>query len=136
MGIHTKTIGFAGVLWILWNSNKVQVTQLAMSEQEIHVLAKVIFSTFELMCFAVYASPKFHERCILWNNLKNATNLHDKPWIIAEDFNKVLAEGDKFGGRAISSNRSLLFKECLDYCNMIDMGFTGPRFTWINRWNC
>ena len=70
MGIHTKTIGFAGVLWILWNSNKVQVTQLAMSEQEIHVLAKVIFSTFEFMCFAVYASPKFHERCILWNNLK------------------------------------------------------------------
>ena len=67
---------------------------------------------------------------------KNDANLHDKPWIIARDFNKVLAEGDKFGGRAISSNRSLLFKECLDYCNMIDMGFTGPRFTWINRWNC
>ena len=70
MGIHTKTIGFTGVLWILWNLNKVQVTQLVMSEQKIHVLAKVIFSTFEFMCFAVYASPKFHERCILWNNLK------------------------------------------------------------------
>ena len=38
-------------------------------------------------------------------------------------------EGDKFGGRSISSNRSLLFKECLDHYSMIDMGFVGPRFT-------
>lgn len=30
--IHTDTIGFAGDLWLLWNSDKVQITQLAMSE--------------------------------------------------------------------------------------------------------
>ena len=53
------------------------------------------------------------ERCVLWNNLKNAANLHDKPWIIIGDFNEVLVEGDKFGGRIISSNRSLLFKDAL-----------------------
>lgn len=35
----------------------------------------------------------------------------------------------------MSSNRSLLFKECLDHCNMIDMGLVGPRFTWTNRRN-
>ena len=44
-------------------------------------------------------------------------------------------EGDKFGGRIISSNRSLLFKECLDRYSMVDMGFAGPRFTWTNRRN-
>ena len=106
-----------------------------MSAQEIHVLVKVPISNFEFICTAVYASPRFHERCILWNNLKNAANLHGKPWIIAEDFNEILAEGDKFGGRCISSNRSLQFKECLDQCNMIDIGFAGPRFTWLNRRN-
>ena len=30
-------------------------------------------------------------------------------------------------------NSSLLFKECLDKCNMIDIGFAGPRYTWTNR---
>ena len=65
----------------------------------------------------------------MWNSLKNVANLHDEPWIIIGNFKEVLAEGDKFGDRAISSNRSLLFKECLDYYNMIDMGFVGPRFT-------
>lgn len=29
-------------------------------------------------------------------------------------------------------NRSLLLKECLDKCNMIDFGFSGPRFPWTN----
>ena len=33
----------------------------------------------------------------------------------------------------MSVNRSLLFKECLDKCNMIDIGFLGPRFTWTNK---
>ena len=133
--IHTDTLGFAGGLWLLWNSDRVQIHQLATSEQEIHVLVKVIPTNFEFICTAVYASPRFQERSVLWNNLKNAANLHDKSWIIAGDFNEVLGEGDKFGGRSISSNRSLLFKECLDHCSMVDMGFVGPRFTWTNRRN-
>ena len=29
--------------------------------------------------------------------------------------------------------RSLLFKDCLDKCNMVDLGFSGPRYTWTNR---
>ena len=133
--IHTNTLGFVGGLWLFWNSDRVQVHQLAMSEQEIHVLVKVLPSNLEFICTAVYANPRFQERCVLWNNLKNAANLHDKPWIIIGDFNEVLVEGDKFGGRSISSNRSLLFKECLDHYSMIDMGFVGPRFTWTNRRN-
>lgn len=37
------------------------------------------------------------------------------------------------GGRVVSVSGSLLFKDCLDKCNMIDTGFSGPRFTWSNR---
>ena len=49
------------------------------------------------------------------------------------NFNEPLNTNDKFSGRDISVNRYLLFKECLDKCNMIDLGFSGPRFTWTNR---
>ena len=108
---------------------------MALSEQEIHVMVEVLPSNFEFICTAVYASPRFHKRCVLWNNFKNAASLHDKPWVIVGDFNEVLLEGDKYGGRSISSSRSLLFKECLDYCSMVDMGFVGPRFTWTNKRN-
>ena len=53
--------------------------------------------------------------------------------MVAGDFNEPFIGEDKFGGRAVSVNRSLLFKECLDKCSMIDIGFSGPRFTWTNR---
>ena len=63
----------------------------------------------------------------------SVAELYNMPWVIAGDFNETLINEDKFGGRAVSVSRSLLFKECLDKCNMIDIGFLGPRFTWTNR---
>nr|XP_023900291.1 uncharacterized protein LOC112012143 [Quercus suber] len=131
--IHTDTIGYAGGLWVLWMSEKVEVSSLASTEQEIHISVKVRPSNLSWLFSAVYASPRSAERHILWNNLIKVANLHNMPWVIAGDFNEPLLEDDKFGGRAISVNWSLLFKECLDYCNMIDIGFSGPRFTWSIR---
>ena len=81
----------------------------------------------------MYASPRTAERLSLWNNLISTAELHNLPWVLAGDFNEPLSEDDKFGGRVVSVSRSLLFKECLDKCNMIDIGLSGPRFTWTNR---
>ena len=39
--IHTETIGYAGGLWMLWNSDKVEIMTLANTEQEIHTIVKV-----------------------------------------------------------------------------------------------
>lgn len=52
---------------------------------------------------------------------------------MAGDFNEVLIGEDKFGGRAVNIARALCFKECLDFCRMIDLGFSGARYTWSNR---
>ena len=124
--IHTDTIGYTGGLWVLWNSGRVVVSPLATTKQEIHITVKVRPLNFYFLVFAVYASPRFNERWVLWNNLKNVAKLHNKPWIIVGDFNEVLADGEKFRGRSVNINPSLLFKEYLDACNMVDLGFSGP----------
>lgn len=49
------------------------------------------------------------------------------------DFNEPLVDKDKFGGRGVSINQSLLFKDCLDRYSMMDLGFLGPRYTWTNK---
>ncbi|XP_023913300.1 uncharacterized protein LOC112024885 [Quercus suber] len=82
---------------------------------------------------AIYTSPKSAERHILWNNLNKVTDLHDMPWVITGDCNDTLTAEDKFGGRAVGVNSLLRFKECLDNCNMIDIGFSRLRFTWTNK---
>ena len=60
--IHMEMIGFAGGIWLLWNSDRVEVVQLANTEQEIHVEVKVLLSNLSWIFTAAYASPRYDER--------------------------------------------------------------------------
>ena len=129
---HTDTIGYADGLWMLWNSNRVEVSILSSTEQEIHAIVKVLNSNLSWLFTVVYASPRTAERHILWENLNKVAELHNMPWVLAGDFNEPLLIRINLGGRAVSVNGSLLFKECLDNYGMIDK-FFGPQFTWTNK---
>lgn len=61
--IHANNFGFTGGLWVLWDS--VEVSKLASTEQEIHVIVKDISSNISWLFSAVYASPKLVERRLL-----------------------------------------------------------------------
>ena len=130
---HTDIIGYVGGLWVLWTADRVDLALLSNTKQEIHAKVKVCFTNASWLFSALYASLRNTERQVLWKNLMSVADLHNLPWIIAGDFNEPLLSKDKFGDRAVSVNRSILFKECLDKCNMIDIGFGGPCFTWTNR---
>ena len=49
------------------------------------------------------------------------------------EFNEILSSEDKFGGNQINLNRALEFKECIDNCNFLDLGFASPKYTWTNK---
>ena len=130
--ITTDTVGYAGGLWMLWKTQEVEVSHLSSTEQEIHASTKVHSSNLTWLISAIYASPRLSKRRILWNNLKTVAQLHNLPWLMLGDFNEVLCGEDKFRGNQVNLNRALEFKECLDECNMLDLGFTGPKYTWMN----
>ena len=77
--IHTDTIGYAGGLWLLWNSDKVEVQALANTKQEIHVEVKVRSVDSAWLFSAICASLRSEERQVLWNNLAKVAELHNKP---------------------------------------------------------
>ncbi|KAK9990872.1 hypothetical protein SO802_025857 [Lithocarpus litseifolius] len=58
--------------------------------------------------------------------------LHNLPWLMMGDFNEILSGEDKLGGRQINLNRALEFKDCIDACNFLDLGVSGPKYTWSN----
>ena len=130
--IHADTIGYAGGIWLLWNTDAVDVSVLAATEQEIHAVIKVLASNFSWLLSSIYASPRLVERKILWNNLTQVASLHNLPWLLAGDFNEVLTSEDKFGGLPINLRKSSMFTNYLNTCGMIDLGFHGPRYTWSN----
>ena len=60
--IHTDTIGYAGGLWLMWDEDRVEMSQLANTEQEIHMIVKVRSSNLNWLLSAIYASHKCAER--------------------------------------------------------------------------
>ena len=133
----TDTIGYApgggGGLWLLWKIEEVEVFVLSSTEQEIHARVKICCSNLSWFISLIYASPRLNERRILWSNLTKVAQLHQLPWLLLGDFNEVLSGEDKYGRRSININRALEFKDCLDCCNFLDLGFSGPKYTWSNR---
>ena len=50
------------------------------------------------------------------------------------DFNVILSSSDKKGGVDFLIKLSIkAFQECVSSCGLIDMGFSGPDFTWCNN---
>ncbi|XP_075659045.1 uncharacterized protein LOC142628901 [Castanea sativa] len=75
--IHTDTIGYAGGLWLLWNSDKVEVQTLANMEQEIYVEVKVVSKAWSHNRNLVDSIDTFTKDAALWN--KNSFgNVHAK----------------------------------------------------------
>ncbi|XP_057747786.1 uncharacterized protein LOC130966983 [Arachis stenosperma] len=78
---------------------------------------------------AVYGSPRVGERKELWTKLKDiATNLSG-PWCLGGDFNSILSLNDIGGSYNLSLDTDK-FNDCLNYCDLKDLGFIGPPFTW------
>jgi hypothetical protein len=66
----------------------------------------------------------------MWNDLKNiASNMKD-PWLLAGDFNDILSINEKKGGAPASIRKCNLFKERVDACHLLDVGFVGAKYTW------
>ncbi|XP_023883345.1 uncharacterized protein LOC111995659 [Quercus suber] len=130
--VITKT-RLSGGIWLLWSSNAVHVDILATTEQEIHAIIWVRSQSLNWLINAIYASLRLAERYILWENLKMLTNLHDLPWALIGDFNEVLLEEEKSGGNPVCMRRVRAIKECMDACHVMDLGFSGPKFTWSNK---
>ena len=64
-GIHSDTIGYCEGIWLLWKSDTVEITQLAKTEQEIHIVVKVHNSNLSWLLSYIYASPHLEERKLL-----------------------------------------------------------------------
>ena len=55
-------------------------------------------------------------------------------WLCAGDFNEIVKQAEKSGGRLRPHNQMQQFKEVLDECGFMDLGFKGFPFTWSKHW--
>jgi exonuclease III len=131
--VCSDTVGYSGGIWLLWDSAQVQLDVLSMNPQVIHASVQVSSSKAFWLFSAVYASPSFDSWLELWDHLAAFADTHSLPWVVAGDFNEILSNHEKFSATPANQKRIQAFRNCLDKCNLLDLGFNGPRFTWMNK---
>ncbi|GLT87976.1 hypothetical protein SLE2022_060240 [Rubroshorea leprosula] len=128
--------GLAGGLWLLWNDYEVLVDVVATSSQAIHAVVKVtnqpLLSSNSWFLSSIYGRPTFEIRTELWQELGSMSRVISSPWMIIGDFNDVVDQSEKFGGGSISQTRVCAYLNCMNDCNMQDLGYVGSKFTWVN----
>ena len=126
--------GFSGGIWMLWNEGpSFSVEIITCSDHSIHALVKVPSPPISFLLTAVYAPPHFNKRKPFWDYLENLAKNISLPWILLGDFNDMILEDEKSGGLPVNKTRMAAFRNCLDKCGLIDLGFHGPRFMWTNK---
>ena len=77
-----------------------------------------------------YGEPVSWRRHEAWLKL-SALNIHPTiPWLCADDFNEITRQQEKVGRAPRGHNQMQLFRNIINECGFMDLGFVGLRFTW------
>lgn len=77
-----------------------------------------------------YEEPDTQNRHKAWAQLKNLKSRRSAPWICAGDFNEITKKSEKLGGKVRPHIQMRVFRDILDECGFLDLGFVGPEFRW------
>lgn len=125
-----------GRIWLVWKED-VRITHVFKTDQFI-TCSVALQGQEEFFYTCVYASNQVEGRKELWTDL---CNHHDSPlsrnkvWMLVGDFNEIL-DGEESScfmdyGRIPTGMRD--FQRMALHCNLSDMGYQGPLFTWCNK---
>lgn len=81
----------------------------------------------------VYGPQIERDRTDWWPRLKRLDPGEDVPWLCFGDFNELLSNSEKAGGRIRSEATFWDFQDFIEECNLWDMGAKGLHFTWSNH---
>lgn len=123
--------GFADRIWLLWDRTSVTIEEISMHDQILNVLVTDTVRGRWVLSL-IYASPHPMCREELWLYIKQMGEFITIPWLLIGDFNQPLTTQDKYGGRAVNWRQAAQLQHLVDACQLLDLGFQGPKFTWFN----
>ncbi|XP_016168284.1 uncharacterized protein LOC107610797 [Arachis ipaensis] len=122
-----KTVGQRGGIWFL--SSIANASCVVIDQIDQCITVKVSVGNLVWLCSAVYGSPQFEKRSMLWDHLRSINLGHNGSWIVVGDFNEIVA-ADESTCAYFSSHRASLLATTLDDCELFDLKVTGRRYTW------
>lgn len=124
--------GLVGGLALFWNE---QVTISIISTTMSYIdLIRILEETKQRMRVTfVYPSTDFQQRVQLWEEIYEMTMLNRDPWLCVGDFNEILYQWEKVGGRVAEYYRCKAFQDFINECGLMDLEGKGCAYTWANN---
>ncbi|KAH0667664.1 hypothetical protein KY285_028870 [Solanum tuberosum] len=121
-----------GKIWLFWNMD-IDCVVLEEDEQQItcdigHNELQTNFTyTF------VYVKWKDHLRRTLWGRMLHHASGNTNPWCSVGDYNVITSIEENLGRVPYNMRKSLQFIAVIEACGLMDLGFSGQKFTWSNK---
>ena len=77
-----------------------------------------------------YGEPDNNHQSEGWDMLRMLSSKPKLPWCCFGDLNELLEVSDKRGGVPRAHSQMQMFRKVLDHCGFMDLGYSGPDFTW------
>jgi hypothetical protein len=126
-----SSVGLSGGLALFWLPSVLVSVQACNSRCiDVHV---TLVDGIKWRPSFVYGEPRRERRSEFWDFLRFMRAQWNGPWICCGDFNEVLSQDEHIGPRDRTENQINAFRDCLQDCELTDLGFEGPNFIWCNR---
>ncbi|KAG2685520.1 hypothetical protein I3760_10G128900 [Carya illinoinensis] len=118
-----------GKVWLFWAND---------IEFQLHsVMAQALSGWFSIgnsrvLTTFIYASCFQEQRRVLWTYLQDLDGGDNIPWFLGGDFNIIWSESEKIGRVCQSSRGRDEFNRCIQDCSLVDLPYSGNRFSWCN----
>jgi exonuclease III len=120
---------FLGGLWLFWSAS-VKLSVIEAEKQ--FIFAHISAPEGDWVLAAIYGDASHRESPRLWGKIESYADTSYAPLCCIGDFNAILTLSEKHGGSTRLNNNNKSFRDLIFRADLIDLGFSGPAFTWTN----
>ncbi|KAM3360473.1 putative protein isoform X2 [Capsicum galapagoense] len=131
-GFHHSLSNLNGQIWLFWVGNY-NASIFSNTDQQSTIKLQNSNTCKDIFITTVYTKCAPLERKDLWEDLERVHQSIQGPWCIGGDFNVILDPDEKLGGKPHRMAKSFDFSSCMNACEVSNLGFIGPKFTWCNN---
>jgi ribonuclease HI len=125
MAVH-ESDGRSGGLLLLWKSK----VRIRVEEVSKYYIDAVVDEDGGWRFTGLYGEPEWHRKALTWEAIRSIKGDPTNPWLIMGDFNEIMYNSEKEGGRPRTQRQLQSFHDVLSECGLNDMGFVGDLYTW------
>ncbi|CAI9089562.1 OLC1v1024153C1 [Oldenlandia corymbosa var. corymbosa] len=122
-----------GRILLLWKKDEYVVKEIKVDAQFIHCHITELECKKQFYFTLVYADYLALGRSGLWDSLKVLSQGINEAWLMIGNFNCVMQQSERLGGREEMNSDSRKFKQLIEECELWEMVVQGGFYTWSNK---